>query len=75
MGYKENLHLFQRKIRFCQSKPAREINNLVYIVIDFRYPQSLLFSFCFLLAQQLLVGQGLLIHEVSRSHTTTHLCR
>jgi len=28
MGYKENFHLFQRKIRFCQSKPAREINNL-----------------------------------------------
>jgi len=28
--------------------------------------------FFFLLAQQPPVGQGFLIHEVSRSHTTTH---
>jgi len=31
--------------------------------------------FFFLLAQQPPVGQGLLIHGVSRSHTTTHLSR
>ena len=30
---------------------------------------------CLLLAQQPPVGQGLLIHEVSRSHTTTHHSR
>jgi len=27
------------------------------------------------LTQQAPVGQGLLIHEVSKSHTTTHHCR
>jgi len=27
---------------------------------------------CLFLAQQAPVGQGLLIHEVSKSHTTTH---
>jgi len=30
---------------------------------------------CLFLAQQPTVGQGLLIHEVSRSHTTTHHSR
>jgi hypothetical protein len=29
----------------------------------------------FFLVQEPLVGQGLLIHEVSRSHTTTHHSR
>jgi flagellar basal body-associated protein FliL len=33
-------------------------------------------SYCFLfLVQQASVGQGLIIHEVSRSHTTTHHSR
>jgi len=31
--------------------------------------------FVLFLAQQPQVGQGLLIHEVSRSHTTTHHSR
>jgi len=31
--------------------------------------------YIFFLAQQPLVGQGLVIHEVSRSHTTTHHSR
>ena len=73
-GLQRETSSFQRKIRLCQSKPAREINNQAYIVIDFRYPQSLLFIF-FLLAHQLPVGRGLLIHEVSRSHTKTHHSR
>ena len=30
---------------------------------------------CWFLARQTPVGQGLLIHEVSRSHTTTHYSR
>ena len=33
------------------------------------------FVYCFLLAPQPPVGQGLLIHEVSRSHTMTHHTR
>jgi len=36
---------------------------------------SKIFSSFFLLAQQPPLGQGLLIHEVSRSHTTTHHSR
>jgi hypothetical protein len=40
------------------------------------YDDKKMDSICFLLlAQQPLVGQGLLIHEVSRSHTTTHHSR
>jgi len=31
-----------------------------------------IFNLFFYLAQQPPVGQGLLIHEVSRSHSTTH---
>jgi len=31
-----------------------------------------MFFFNYYLVQQPQVGQGLLIHEVSRSHTTTH---
>jgi len=34
-----------------------------------------LFTFSFLLTQQPPAGQGLLTHEVSRSHTTTHHSR
>jgi len=39
---------------------------------DFLFVCLLLLLF---LARQLQVGQGLLIHEVSRSHTTTHHSR
>jgi hypothetical protein len=36
---------------------------------------KLIMFLCLFLAQQPPVGQGLLIHEVSRSHTTTHHSR
>ena len=39
-------------------------------------PKQVFFIFfLFLLPQQPPVGQGLFIHEVSRSHTTTHHSR
>ena len=41
-----------------------EVSNIHYAV-----------CFCLFLAQRSPVGQGLLIHEVSRSHTTTHHSR
>ena len=41
---------------------VREVAKLFYVVI----------GICLFLARQPQVSQGCLIHEVSRSHTTTH---
>jgi len=40
-----------------------------------KWREVCLFYFAFILARQLQVGQGLLLHEVSRSQTTTHHSR
>jgi len=43
-------------------------NASVYSAVATRF----MYVVCLFLAQQSPVGQGLLIHEVSRSHTMTH---
>jgi len=61
---------------------TRYVSNETSVMSPFRSISSLrdacwlsLWENLFILAQQPAVGQGLLTHEVSRSHTTTHYSR
>jgi hypothetical protein len=49
--------------------------NLVWIIGSAISTQSLIGVIPSFLAQQPALGQSLLIHEISRSHTTTHHSR
>jgi hypothetical protein len=67
---------------FISNIPLSDIINNAYIVIVSRPLYRFLYSpegytlyrvcFCLFLVLQPTVGQGFLIHEVSRSHTTMH---
>jgi len=63
-----NVVQFQRKIQLTGLSAYRDFSPSQLILING-------VTFCLFLARQPPVGYGLLIHEVSKSHTTTHHSR
>jgi len=65
-----NIEINWSNLRFHKLQYTDKHNSAVLLILA-----TVRFYYFFLLAQQPPLGQGLLIHEVSRSHTTKHHTR